>query len=82
MRQELAKNERILAGCMDRVGYPYFKTFFLTNILQSKSTSQGLKNACRIAKQLGLSGFHGPMYELFEVDEIYAPSVEVVAGNR
>ena len=35
----------------------------------------------KIANRLGLTGFYGPLYELFEVDDIYAPSVEVVAGG-
>lgn len=64
MKQELHKNERILAGCMDR------------------STSQGLQAVKRIASKLDLDGVYGPLYELFEVDDVYTAAVEVVGGSR
>lgn len=64
MKQELHKNERILAGCMDR------------------STSQGLQAIKRIAAKLDLPGVYGPLYELFEVDDVYTAAVEVIGGSR
>ena len=64
MKQELHKNERILASCMDR------------------STSQGLQAIKRIAAKLNLDGVYGPLFELFEVDDVYASAVEVIGGSR
>jgi structural maintenance of chromosome 3 (chondroitin sulfate proteoglycan 6) len=64
MKQELHKNERILASCMDR------------------STSQGIQAVRRIAAKLNLEGVYGAVYELFEVDDVYAAAVEVVGGSR
>jgi structural maintenance of chromosome 3 (chondroitin sulfate proteoglycan 6) len=64
MKQELYKNERTLAGCMDR------------------STSQGLLAVQRIAAKLDLCGVYGPLYELFDVDDVYSAAVEVIAGSR
>ena len=64
MKQELHRNERILAGCMDR------------------STSHGLQAVKRIAAKLNLDGVYGPIYELFEVDDVYSAAVEVIGGSR
>jgi structural maintenance of chromosome 3 (chondroitin sulfate proteoglycan 6) len=64
MKQELHKNERTLAGCMD------------------KSTSQGLLAVRRIASKLNLDGVYGPLYELFDVDDVYTAAVEVICGSR
>ncbi|KAG4304555.1 hypothetical protein PORY_001948, partial [Pneumocystis oryctolagi] len=47
----------------------------------SKDINYGLTNAKKIAERLGLSGYYGPLYELFEVDDRYRTAVEVTAGN-
>lgn len=35
----------------------------------------------RIAEQLELEGYYGPLYELFTVDDRYKTAVEVTAGT-
>ena len=58
-------------------------TIYCKKILRynEQATSHGLQAVKKIANRLGLSGFYGPLYELFEVDDIYAPSVEVIARS-
>ena len=36
----------------------------------------------QIAQRFGIQGVHGPLYELFEVDDILRTAVEVTAGTR
>ncbi|RKP08081.1 putative chromosome segregation protein SudA [Thamnocephalis sphaerospora] len=45
-----------------------------------RDTSAGLQAVEQITAKLGLSGVYGPLYTLFEVDEIYRPATEVIAG--
>ncbi|KAF9381018.1 Structural maintenance of chromosomes protein 3, partial [Podila verticillata] len=46
-----------------------------------KNTSAGLTAVARIAKTLNLDGVYGPLYELFDVDDIYDVAVNVTAGT-
>ncbi|BGP07249.1 Structural maintenance of chromosomes protein 3 [Rhodotorula toruloides] len=46
-----------------------------------RDTANGLRAARAIAEELGLDGFYGPLYELFEVEERYKTAVEVTAGT-
>ncbi|PWN47834.1 putative SMC3 [Violaceomyces palustris] len=47
-----------------------------------KTTAQGLQSVEKIATRLGLeSNVHGPLYQLFTVDEKYKTAVEVTAGG-
>ncbi|BGP23932.1 Structural maintenance of chromosomes protein 3 [Rhodotorula toruloides] len=46
-----------------------------------RDTANGLRAARAIADELGLDGFYGPLYELFEVEERYKTAVEVTAGT-
>ncbi|GAA5985596.1 hypothetical protein JCM5350_007149 [Sporobolomyces pararoseus] len=46
-----------------------------------RDTANGLRAARNIAEQLGLEGYYGPLYELFEVEDRYKTSVEVTAGT-
>ena len=46
-----------------------------------RSTSMGLAAAKRIASEQNLTGYYGPLYELFEVDDRYRTAVELIAGN-
>ncbi|KAF9428267.1 Structural maintenance of chromosomes protein 3 [Podila epigama] len=45
-----------------------------------KNTSAGLTAVTRIAKTLNLDGVYGPLYELFDVDDVYDVAVNVTAG--
>lgn len=47
-----------------------------------KGTSLGLESVRRICQTYQITGVHGPLYELFELDEIYSSSVEIMAGQR
>ncbi|KTW28404.1 hypothetical protein T552_01666 [Pneumocystis carinii B80] len=47
----------------------------------SRDINYGLTNAKKIAERLDLTGYYGPLYELFEVDDRYKTAVEVTAGN-
>ncbi|GAA5964873.1 hypothetical protein JCM3765_005807 [Sporobolomyces pararoseus] len=46
-----------------------------------RDTSNGLRAARNIAEQLGLQGYYGALYELFEVEDRYKTAVEVTAGT-
>ncbi|BGP39221.1 Structural maintenance of chromosomes protein 3 [Rhodotorula kratochvilovae] len=46
-----------------------------------RDTANGLRAARAIANELGLEGYHGPLYELFEVEDRYKTAVEVTAGT-
>ncbi|KAJ2089357.1 Structural maintenance of chromosomes protein 3 [Coemansia sp. RSA 487] len=46
-----------------------------------RATSEGLQALPGICERLGLSGVHGPLFELFEVDETYRSCVETIAGS-
>ncbi|KAJ2909246.1 Structural maintenance of chromosomes protein 3 [Coemansia aciculifera] len=46
-----------------------------------RATSEGLQALSAIRERLGLSGIHGPLFELFEVDETYRTCVETIAGS-
>ncbi|KAG0033841.1 Structural maintenance of chromosomes protein 3 [Podila clonocystis] len=46
-----------------------------------KNTSAGLTAVARIAKTLNLDGVYGPLYELFDVDDVYDVAVNVTAGT-
>ncbi|KAJ2555004.1 Structural maintenance of chromosomes protein 3 [Coemansia sp. RSA 1933] len=46
-----------------------------------RATSEGLQALPAIRERLGLSGVHGPLFELFEVDETYRSCVEAIAGS-
>ncbi|GAA5910698.1 hypothetical protein JCM5296_006815 [Sporobolomyces johnsonii] len=46
-----------------------------------RDTANGLRAARAIAHQLGLAGYYGALYELFEVEDRYKTAVEVTAGN-
>lgn len=48
----------------------------------SQDTADGLRSAKRIAENLNLEGYYGPLYELFDVDDRYKTAVEVTAGTR
>ncbi|KAG0348496.1 Structural maintenance of chromosomes protein 3 [Podila humilis] len=46
-----------------------------------KNTSAGLAAVSRIAKTLNLTGVYGPVYELFDVDDVYNVAVNITAGT-
>ncbi|KAJ3270474.1 Structural maintenance of chromosomes protein 3 [Terramyces sp. JEL0728] len=53
------------------------------NVMHSmdRNISKGLMSIPEIVKRLGIRGYYGPVYELFEVDEPLRTATEVVAGN-
>ncbi|BGP54977.1 Structural maintenance of chromosomes protein 3 [Rhodotorula sphaerocarpa] len=46
-----------------------------------RETANGLRAVRAIADDLGLDGYFGPLYELFEVEDRYKTAVEVTAGT-
>jgi structural maintenance of chromosome 3 (chondroitin sulfate proteoglycan 6) len=46
-----------------------------------RNTSKALKAVPKIVERLGLRGYHGPVFDLFQVDEALQTAVEVVGGN-
>lgn len=50
--------------------------------MMDKATSTGLRAVKRIAANLNLNGYYGPLYELFTVSEAYKVAAETTAGNR
>ncbi|KAI8055720.1 SMCs flexible hinge [Syncephalis plumigaleata] len=46
-----------------------------------RDTSYGLKSVERCVQQYQISGVYGPLYTLFDVDDVYRAAVEVVAGS-
>ena len=49
--------------------------------VMDKNTALGLEAVKKITERLKLKGVYGPLYELFEVEDLYKTAVEVVAGN-
>ncbi|KAJ9068068.1 Structural maintenance of chromosomes protein 3 [Entomophthora muscae] len=47
-----------------------------------QTTAAGLETVKSIVKDLGLQGVYGPLYELFEVPEVYRTAAETTAGAR
>jgi structural maintenance of chromosome 3 (chondroitin sulfate proteoglycan 6) len=48
-----------------------------------RNVQNGLAAAKRIAKELHLDGYYGPLYELFTLtDQRYRTAAEVTAGAR
>ncbi|KAJ1956112.1 Structural maintenance of chromosomes protein 3, partial [Linderina pennispora] len=45
-----------------------------------RATSEGLAALAELRDSLGLPGIHGPLFELFDVDETYRTCVESIAG--
>lgn len=57
--------------------------FFQRELLtcMDRATSQGLQSIPRIAQQLGIGNrVYGPLFELFECEEVYRTAVEVIGG--
>lgn len=79
MRSEKEQADRQLFGTMDRVSSSVGIGGYADD---KQDTNRGLQAVSRIAKSLKLSGVHGPLYSLFEVEERYKTAVEVTAGNR
>ena len=46
-----------------------------------RGTRDGIRAAGNIADRLGLSGYYGPLYELFKCEDRYRVATEVTAGN-
>ncbi|KAI3647281.1 hypothetical protein MP228_007502 [Amoeboaphelidium protococcarum] len=46
-----------------------------------KATKYGLDSVQKIVERLKLTGVHGPLYTLFEVDDAFSTAVDVVAGS-
>jgi structural maintenance of chromosome 3 (chondroitin sulfate proteoglycan 6) len=46
-----------------------------------RGTMDGIEAVRRIAAQLNLPGVYGPLYELFEVDDVYRVATETIAGT-
>ncbi|KAI9599456.1 chromosome segregation protein [Syncephalis fuscata] len=49
--------------------------------LIDRDTSYGLKSVEKYTQLHGISGVYGPLYTLFEVDDVYRTAVEVIAGS-
>lgn len=84
--EQLKQAESSIAKTMDRVCFPFSSVpslHYLTLFPPSASqdTSTGLRAARWIAEELGIEGYYGPLYELFEVEERYKTAVEVTAGT-
>jgi structural maintenance of chromosome 3 (chondroitin sulfate proteoglycan 6) len=46
-----------------------------------RNTARGLKSVCEIVDRMKIKGYHGPLYELFTVEQRYQTAVEVVAAG-
>ncbi|KAJ3311366.1 Structural maintenance of chromosomes protein 3 [Boothiomyces sp. JEL0838] len=53
------------------------------NVMHSmdRNISKGLVSIPEIVKRLGITGYYGPVFQLFQVDESLRTATEVVAGN-
>ena len=86
--QEQLKNaERAVGATMDRVRFSpppreVNEQRLTLPPCTRQDTAQGLRAAKAIAARLNLDGYHGPLYELFTVEDRYKTAVEVTAGTR
>lgn len=46
-----------------------------------RSTSFGLRHIEQLVREHKIEGVHGPLFDLFDVDQVYRAAVEAVAGN-
>ncbi|KAJ1970892.1 Structural maintenance of chromosomes protein 3 [Dimargaris xerosporica] len=49
--------------------------------MMNKNTHRGLQYVLQLMKQGTVSGIHGPLYQLFDVDPRYKTAVETIAGT-
>ncbi|KAK4703751.1 structural maintenance of chromosome 3 (chondroitin sulfate proteoglycan 6), partial [Phenoliferia sp. Uapishka_3] len=82
-RDECKNKERDLFTMMDRVRLVFPSTSLSTfaDISTAQDTNKGLTSVKAIAERLNLEGYHGPLYDLFTVEERYKTAVEVTAGT-
>ncbi|CCG82316.1 putative Chromosome segregation protein SudA [Taphrina deformans PYCC 5710] len=80
-RKELWRDEARNQAVLDQSRDELRKAERALQSTMDRSTSGGLAAVKRLAAEKGLSGYYGPLYELFEVDDRYRTSVEVTAGN-
>ncbi len=45
-----------------------------------KNTCRGLSSVPAIVEKYGIKGYHGPLYDLFQADDIYNAAIEAIAG--
>lgn len=80
-RKELWRTENQLETSISDIKseVDFFQRELLT--CMDRATSQGLQSIPRIAQQLGIEGrVYGPLFELFECEEVYRTAVEVIGG--
>jgi structural maintenance of chromosome 3 (chondroitin sulfate proteoglycan 6) len=66
-----------LQGCNEE----YDKAYRSLMGTMDRNTAKGLKSVADIVSRYNINGYHGPIYELFDVPEHYQTAVEVVAGS-
>lgn len=81
-RKDLWRQDAQLDAMIASQREEYRKANQLLFSTMDKSTSAGLAAVRRIVDHYKIPGFYGALYELFEVDSVYATAVEVTAGSR
>lgn len=77
----LWRDEAKLSSKLETIKDECSKTHRLLMGTMDRNTSKGLKAVASIAERFNINGYHGPLYELFKVDQKYQTAVEVVAGG-
>jgi len=80
-RKALWRDESRHKAILDSLDDEVRKAERQVNQTMDRQLSAGLEAVKRITARLGLSGVHGPLGELINVNEKYRTAVEVVAGN-
>ena len=80
-RKELWREENKLETSIGILKEECSKSERQLSAILDKSTSLGLQSLKKMASKYGIHGVYGPLYELFEVDEVYQTAVDVVGGS-
>jgi structural maintenance of chromosome 3 (chondroitin sulfate proteoglycan 6) len=80
-RKRLWRDEAKLSTALDSFKTEFEKAQRSLLSTMDRNTSRGLQSVAAIAERLQLTGYYGPLFDLFEVDERFQSAVEVVAGS-
>jgi structural maintenance of chromosome 3 (chondroitin sulfate proteoglycan 6) len=80
-RKSLWREEAKLSTILDSTKEELEKSERILMGTMSKSISKGLRSVSEIVERFNIKGYHGPLYELFQVDDRFRSAVEGVAGS-
>ncbi|KAF9432395.1 Structural maintenance of chromosomes protein 3 [Entomortierella beljakovae] len=80
-RKDLWREDAKLDSTLNNLREEQRKSERALGASMDKNTSAGLAAVARITKALNLDGVYGPLYELFDVEDMYNVAVNAIAGT-